>query len=402
MATNNPMGKTYIPSRYLRYVLTERNLQELNISGRVDELRNWKGRLLPDTAAPLGSDYTADSYVQAVAQQKDKDGYDRKVLPTGFSINNVRFGDYPDSERTARARGWLAYMNKGEPLIDERSDIVQPRPDVISEQVYVNRTDPQPMNWENSVEFSIENEISWSLDGTVELTFSDSASAELEQEIEVGKEDTIAGMTSVEQIMHDHPEETGGESHAHAEVSSEETNTVESTSEASGTGEVSAELMLGITGEVSGSLRTGWTQTSTMSGTVGSRVVVRASQRRQVRRYDYTIPIIFGGYVALYYPEPVKFGSQDYAYKSIDSVKTWKKVQTADPTGNTEPLEYVQVIVFDIRILGIVKYGEAYAQKGWAEVVSTLAGEHEVFEPEALTVSGRNKGDSEPTALYKY
>ena len=51
---------------------------------------------------------------------------------------------------TAHQRGWYAYMNVGVPLIEERRDILQPPPDVICEQTYVNGTDPAPVQWTNT------------------------------------------------------------------------------------------------------------------------------------------------------------------------------------------------------------------------------------------------------------
>lgn len=215
----------------------------------------------------------------ALARDKDDKGNFRFIRPTGFSINNQRYGDYPESERTAKERGWYAYINKGVPLIEERSDIVQPRPDVISEQIYVNRTDPDPMRWESSVEFSIENQINWSLEGNVELTFGDLASGTLEQAIEVMKESTTEKMVGAEVANLHSKDRTGIDTKAYTESTASETNAITSISTGSGTGEVSADLVLGLLGQVSGSLTTGWKQTSTLSGDVASRVVVRATQR---------------------------------------------------------------------------------------------------------------------------
>ncbi|WP_226470667.1 hypothetical protein [Luteimonas panaciterrae] len=403
----NPMGPTYIPSRFIRYVLTDRNLKELDIVGREKYILGWENedRRIAGTASFLGSNWLVSEFVKALAKKKDKDGYDRYVLPSGFSINDGRFGKYPKDERSAKERKWYAYMNKGQPLIEERSDIVQPRPEVISEQVYVNRTDPQDMRWESSVEFSIENEISWSLEGSVDLTFDDKASASFEQEIEVSKEVEAKAAARTTQIAHNHKDDVGSESQFEGEVEKSETNEVESTSTGTGEGEVSADLKLGIMGEVSGSITTGWKQTSTLSGTVGSRVVVRATQRRQIKRYNYTIPIVFDGYVALYYDEPVKiegFSNPERMPGRIRSNDQRKRVQALDPSGNSSD-EYAQIVVHNIQVLGLVRYGENYDLKGWAEVVSTLVGEHEAFEVESLSLAGRNGSvGGYEELLYKY
>ncbi|SLI26688.1 Uncharacterised protein [Mycobacteroides abscessus subsp. bolletii] len=438
MASENPMGPTYLPSRFMRYVLTTRNQEELGIAGRLNEIIDWeperpkeipdnpdqKYRKIPGTSDDHDGLFAGnrDGYafelVEAKAKTQDKDGNDRWIRPTGFSLNSVKYGQYPAGEPSAREKGWYAYINRGEPLIEERSDLILPRPDVISEQIYVNRTDPDPMRWTNSVEFSIENEFHWELQGSVELTFEDMVEGTLEQAIEATKEFAAESKVGVEHINHAHKDDEGTEDKARAEHSASEKDSTTSTSTGSGTGEVSADLKLALMGKVSGTLTTGWKQTSTLSGDVASRVVVRATQRRQTRRYDYTIPIVFSGYVALYYPEPVdlsSIGDGNTGYDGISLTKDWntrKAIQkpdqkaTNDPNGDAETDDsaapYGQVAVFDIRILGLVPYGENYDQKGWAEVVSTLAGQHEAFELEKLTLAGSAGSANNEELLYKH
>ncbi|WP_338042037.1 YncE family protein [Nocardiopsis prasina] len=157
------------------------------------------------------------------------------------------------------------------------------------------------------------------------------------------------------------------------ESQSQTTSTTTATGTATGTGEVSAQLMLGITGSVSGSLTTGFKTSSTLSGEVGSRVDVLATQRRQVRRFDYEFPITFGGWVALYYPEPVEV----------------KEARPAGPQSSNP--RYSRVLAWKLNETGQEKEafdltddGKPFMQRGEAEVVSTLAGEHEVFELENL------------------
>ncbi len=405
MATQNTMGPTFLPSRFMRYVLSERNQEELKIADRVPEIFDWKNRQINDTKKEMHRpddwnenrqdvvweehwkegerDLYAKEALSALARDKDDKGNFRFIRPTGFSINNQRYGDYPESERTAKERGWYAYINKGVPLIEERSDIVQPRPDVISEQIYVNRTDPDPMRWESSVEFSIENQINWSLEGNVELTFGDLASGTLEQAIEVMKESTTEKMVGAEVANLHSKDRTGIDTKAYTESTASETNAITSISTGSGTGEVSADLVLGLLGQVSGSLTTGWKQTSTLSGDVASRVVVRATQRRQTRRYDYTIPIVFSGYVALYYPEPV------YVPLRLDPRDPKADLPIPGTEVKNPTVGYGTVGAFDISVLGLVRYNDNYDQKGWVEVASTLSGQHEAFELEELTLAGQ-------------
>src|SRR5699024_11406418 len=93
------------------------------------------------------------------AENKTPNGTDRYVAPTGFSLSRGRFGDFPESQDSAHQRGWRAYMTMGVPLVEERGDITQPPPDVISKQTFTNRTDPTPTTWAHTVDFSISNTI---------------------------------------------------------------------------------------------------------------------------------------------------------------------------------------------------------------------------------------------------
>jgi hypothetical protein len=162
------MGPTYKPSKFVRHPLTKRNQEELDIAGKVGDVLAWDKRTWRGGNKVL-------TYVQAQAKENpnNADGTPRLIAPIGFSINKRWYGDAPPEEEkaTAHERGWYAYMNMGVPLIDERHDIVQPPPDVISEHTYIDRTDPVLKEVVDTIEFSISNTISWSLTGQVQLTF---------------------------------------------------------------------------------------------------------------------------------------------------------------------------------------------------------------------------------------
>ncbi|MCF3176542.1 YncE family protein [Streptomyces sioyaensis] len=346
--TKNNVSTAHLGERFIRQPLTGRNLKELAIADKAAAiLERDKGKL------------------ERTAEKKTADGKDRKIAPTGFSLNKGRFGDFPDGEDAAHQRGWRAYMTVGVPLIEERSDIVQPPPDVISKQTYVNRTDPIPMEWSHTVEFSISNTISWSLQGQVQLTFGAKTTASLQQQLQK----SMAMNQSQKTTLKNSKDNQGVD----AESQTQMTSTTTATSTATGTGELSAQLMLGITASVSGSLTTAFKTSSTLSGKINSRVDVLATQRRQVRRFDYEFPISFGGWVALYYPEPVEVketspeGPQAKEPK-YSKVIAWKLGETGTATET-----------FDL-----TDKGKPFMQKGEAEVVSTLAGVHEIFELEKL------------------
>ncbi|QHC23527.1 YncE family protein [Streptomyces sp. GS7] len=353
-ATKNNVSTAYLGERFMRHPLTGRNLKELHIADRADViLERDQGKL------------------KRKAERKSADGTDRYVSPTGFSLNKERFSEFPVGEATAHERGWRAYMTVGVPLVEERGDIVQPPPDVISKQTYVNRTDPVPTKWSHTVEFSISNTISWSLQGQVQLTFGAKVIASLQQQLQKSM-----AMNQSEKITLKNSKDNQG---VDVESQSQMTSTTTATSTATGTGELSAQLMLGITASVSGSLTTAFKTSSTLSGEVASRVDVLATQRRQVRRFDYEYPISFGGWVALYYPEPVEV----------------KETRPDGPQAK-EP-KYSRVIAWKLGETGTVTEafdltdeGKPFMQKGEAEVVSTLAGVHEVFELETLNFDMKN------------
>jgi hypothetical protein len=353
-ATKNNVSTAYLGERFMRHPLTGRNLKELSIADKADAI--------------LKRD---QDKLKRKAERKAADGTDRYVSPTGFSLNKGRFGDFPVGEAAAHERGWRAYMTVGVPLVEERGDILQPPPDVISKQTYVNRTDPTPTKWSHTVEFSISNTISWSLQGQVQLTFGAKATASLQEQLQKSM-----AMSKSEKITLKNSKDNQG---VDAESQSQSTSTTTATSTATGTGELSAQLMLGITASVSGSLTTSFKTSSTLSGEVASRVDVLATQRRQVRRFDYEYPISFGGWVALYYPEPVEI-----------------KETLPDGPQAKEP-KYSKVIAWKLGETGtaaeafdLTDEGKPFMQKGEAEVVSTLAGVHEVFELETLNFDKKN------------
>ncbi|WP_280276828.1 hypothetical protein [Nocardia wallacei] len=378
----NPVGKTYKPTRFMRHPLTRKNQRELKVPDRAPALcEKWKSWEKMEKKPP------GWERIKARAQQKTADGQDRWIAPVGFSLNKVRYGDFPDDEATAHQREWYTYMNMGVPLIEERSDIQQPPPDVIYQNTFVNRTDPKPVTWTATVEFLIANEISWQLQGQVQLTFAAKTTASLQQQLQK----SMAASESQTTTMKNSRDNVGVDNASQTQT----TNTTTATGTATGTGELSAQLMLGITSSIGGKLTTQFRSSLQLSGKIDTRAVVRATQRRKISRFDYELPITFGGYIALYYDEPVEFGS----LTSKDRAAR-RKAQTRDDSGRTEPEQYYQIIAHDIDVLELIEDGREYlSQKGEAEIVSTFAGEMEVFELESLTLSD---GVNEKTEAYLY
>ncbi|GAA1959515.1 hypothetical protein [Amycolatopsis minnesotensis] len=276
-------------------------------------------------------------------------------------MNEIRHGDFPSAEQTAKERGWRAYFNLGVPLIEERSDIEQPPPDMLSKQTYINGTDPIDVTATDTVEFSISNTISWQLQGQLQLTFGAKSTASLQQQLQKA----MASNQSQKSTLKNSKDNQGVDN----ESQSQTTDTTTATGSATGTGELSAQLMLGITASTSGSLTTQWKHTSSISVKVPSRVDVLATTRRQIRTFSYEIPVTFGGWVALYYPEPVPVA------------KT--------PPQAKEP-RYSQVIAWPLgereadNGFDLADQGRKFLQKGTADIVAVRVGEHRVFQPEKV------------------
>ncbi|WP_329394576.1 hypothetical protein [Streptomyces melanogenes] len=366
-------SNAYNLERAKRQPLTKRNLRELNIE------QTWQSIL----------DHPNLVYV---------DDYGVRHKPVGFSVNKSRFGSFPGS---AFQLGWLAYMNLGEPLIEERRNISQPPPDTFSSRTYVNLSQTSPMTFTDSIQFTVSNEVTWSLQGEAQLTFGGSVSAELQLQLqshlqvdlqaqfgtelqnqlhnEMGNKvtNTVSNENSKDDIGVDtvNGTENGVTNSTTNGVTNSAANSVTTsgafttTGSATGAAELNAQLMLGITGSVGGSLETTWASNSQISGEVppGSRVETIATQRRTRKQYSYEIPVTFSGLLAVKYDVPVAVLSPP---------------QSRDHPG----LEYVVARdLGDIDLAG----GNGFRMKGLAEVVSALEVHHTMFDGESLTGSER-------------
>ncbi|GHE96649.1 hypothetical protein GCM10018772_20980 [Streptomyces fumanus] len=383
-ASDHVVGKTYKPTRFMRHPLTKKNQRELNIlTGEPPSiLRKWKKwedmSREKDKPAEWSQVQEKWNAVRGRLKKNSPSDPDEWIAPTGFSINKVRYGAFPEGD-SAHQRGWTTYMNIGVPLIEERSDIQQPPPDVIYQNTFVNRTDPRPITWTAGFEFSVSNTISWSLQGQVQLTFGAKTTASLQQQLQ----QSMAMNKSHKVTLKNSRDNQGVD----VESQSQATSTSAATGTATGTGELSAQLMLGISASVSGSFTTQFKGSFSLSGEVGSRAVVRATQRRKVSKFDYELPITFGGFVALYYDKPVEYSSIQ-AVSGVEDSRTRCRAQTQDRSGKTPPEEYCQVVARAVDLLELIEDGKKYlTQKGEAEIVSVLAGEAEVFELENLELS---------------
>lgn len=310
--------------------------------------------------------------------------------PDGISINESTFGNY--SGPTASQLGWLLYMNVGQPEIEQRANIIQPPADVLSIRTYANRSgDTRTFN--ESIGFTVSNTFSWSLQGTAQLTFGGSATASMTAQLQKSLASSFALMdssthtTSNTHINHNHEDNIGTEDQSQTSDASQTqqtttaTDTITGTGSATGTGKVDAQLMLGITGSISGSLTTSWTSTSSLSGDIvgNSQVQTIATQRRQVQQYTYTLPVTTAGFVALHYPEPV-------------------------PVGDTPPQdpsqEKVNVIARNVAYLNNLRpTGQPFLVKGLAETVSALEVDHAVFAADPINAANSALNIKQPRYL---
>jgi len=298
--------------------------------------------------------------------------------PDGISINESTFGNY--SGPTAAALGWMAYLNIGEPEIEQRANIIQPAADVLSTRTYANRSG-DTRTFTDSIEFAISNTFSWSLEATAQLTFGGSATAEMTVELQKSLANSLASTTSATHIIHNHPDDIGTQDNSETDATTTSTVTETGTGSATGTGEVDAHLMLGITGSVSGSLTTSWDSTSSLSGDIGatSRVQTMATQRRQITQYIYTLPVDLAGYVALHYAQPVPV------------------LESPPQTQSSTP---VNVIARNIAYLNnLAPTGQPYITKGMAETVSALEVDHTVFASEPISAANSSLNVQQPHYL---
>ncbi|MFJ3402341.1 hypothetical protein ACIPM5_35770 [Streptomyces microflavus] len=354
----------YNLERVKRQPLTKKNLRELNIE------QTWQSIL----------EHPNLVYV---------DEYGVRHKPVGFSVNKSSFGSFPG---TAYQLGWLAYMHLGEPLIEERRNITQPPPDTFSSRTYVNRSQ-SPMNFSDSVDFTVSNGATWSLSGDTKLTFGGNVSAQLQLQLQNKLGLNLQGQlgTQLKNEMANKNANTVTNKNSKDSVGVDNANTVDTavsngmtnsasasmtgsvdfttTGSASGTAGLNAALAQGIAASVGGSLSTGWGSKSQISGTVppGSRVETIVTQRRALKQYTYEIPVTFSGLLAVKYAVPVSVLSppQPDDYPRLD-----------------------QLVARDISDLDLA--GGGFRMKGLAEVVSALEVHHTMFDGESLTDSERD------------
>jgi hypothetical protein len=357
-------SNAYNLERAKRRPLTKKNLRELNIHETAQSILNHPNLV-------------------------HVDDYGVRHRPVGFSLNKVGFGGY--TGRLAFDLGWLAYMNLGEPLIEERRNITQPPPDTFSSRTYVNRS-REPMNFTDAVDFSVSNGVTWSLQGDTKLTFGGSVSAQLQLQLQLQlglnlqaqlqaqlKNEITAKNTNT-MTSKNSPESTGMDNANGVDMGTTNgmTNTASgsvtgstaftTTGSASGTAGLSASLAQGVAASVGGSLTTSWGSKSQISGTVpaGSRVETLVTQRRTHKQYTYEIPVTFSGLLAVQYevPVPVLSPPQSDDYPGLD-----------------------RLVARDISDIGLA--GGGFRMKGLAEVVSALEVHHTMFDRESLTDSQR-------------
>ncbi|MFK8905633.1 hypothetical protein [Streptomyces sp. YS-3] len=358
-------SNAYNLSQAKRQPLTKKNLGELGIT------QNWQSILNHPNLV----------YV-------DSSGVQHK--PIGFSVNKSTFGTIPSS---GFQLGWLSYMNLGEPLIEERLNIAQPPADTFSSRSYVNRSQTTPMNFTDSVDFTVSNGVTWSLHGDAKLTFGGSVSASLQlqlqnqlrldlqsqQQTQSQNEqanrntDTVTNKNSKDSIGVDnaHASEMSSRNAVSNSASNGMTNSVGFTTTGSATGSASlnAQLALGIAATVGGSLTTSWASKSQISGEVppNSRVTTLVTQRRTRKQYSYELPVTFSGLIAVYYSVPVAVLSP--------------------PQQGTHP-GLDRMVARDIGDIELTAGG--FRMQGSAEVVSALDVHHTMFDIEDLTDSQRS------------
>nr|WP_315028043.1 hypothetical protein [uncultured Chryseobacterium sp.] len=368
--------KTYTVDPAKRRIITVKNMEELGITDEV--LQEFL-----DKKVPALKRVKVDEKGRAVLDSKNQQ---IPLWPVGVSINDKKFGNFPDPN--AAQRGWMAFFEIGAPLFEERSNIIQPVADVISTRTYENRSS-EARQFSDTIEFTIGNTINWSLSGMGSLTFGGKIEGELQAEIsqtiEKRLEESLANSLEKRQNhkSHNHKDDVGSEDESEVTTKTEFTSTNSSmvsftaTGTAIGRGELHAEIELSLTGTLSGTVTTSWNSSSNVSGSItpNSRVETLATQRRQVKQFTYEVPITFDGYIALNYDELV--------------------LPIADGNGPSVGNTPAKVIPVNISHLELVEKNKLYRPKGIAETVSALDVNHTIFDSKPITRDNTQKFGTE-------
>ncbi|MCW3463476.1 hypothetical protein [Chitinophaga nivalis] len=376
-----PQITTYTVDAAKRRVITVENMEELGITPNL--IQDFLNKKVPELRR-----VKVDQKGVPVLDSKNQQ---IPLWPVGVSINDQKFGNFPDPN--AAQRGWIGFFEIGAPLFEERSNIIPPVADVISTRTYDNRS-AEVRQFADTIEFNIENTISWTLSTTGSATFGGLVAGELQgqmsqtiqtiltESLTNSLQNLTGNTTKQNHHDHNHKDDIGTEDESGTESKSEVTTKTDiastnsnmvsftGTGTAIGRGELHAELGLSLTGTISGTVTTSWNSSSNVSGSISpnSRVETTATQRRQVKQFTYEIPITFGGYIALNYDDlvlPIADGN-------------------GPPLASTNYLTPSKIIPVNISYLQLVESGKLYRAKGMAETVSALDVIHTIFETKPL------------------
>ncbi len=381
--------KTYTVDPAKRRILTVKNMEEIGITDEF--LQDFLTKKIPGLMRPQ-----VDESGKPIL---DSNRRQIPLWPVGVSINDKKFGVFPDPN--AAKRGWMAFFEIGAPLFEERSNIIQPVADVISTRTYENRSS-EIRQFSDTIEFTVGNTINWALSSTGTTTFDGKVAGELQGQISKTIETILTESLSnslakydsntITQTkhIHNHKDNIGVQTVSSAANQSASTKTTNftftnsnrlsftGTGTAIGRGELAAELGLSLTGTISGTLTTSWKSDSNVSGSIpaNSRVETSATQRRQVKQFTYEIPITFDGFIALNYDELV-----------LPIVNADGPLPASAPPA--------KVIPVSISFLELVEKNKLYRPKGIAETVSALDVNHTIFDTKALSRDGSQKFGTE-------
>lgn len=387
---------TYTVDAAKRRILTVKNMAELEIT---DELILG---FLKDKKITDSMKYRVDEKGNYVRNSK---GELISLWPSGVSINDKNFGNFTDSN--AAQRGWMSFFEIGAPLFEERSNIIPPIADIISTRTYENRSN-EIRQFSDTIEFTVENIINWSLSSAGSSSFRGEVSSEVQGELSKTLETILteslanslakANSNTITKTHHDHnhKDDIGTEDissienqlaiTATTEFNSTNSNGVSltGTGTATGSGDLYEELELSLIGKISGTITTSWLSKSNVSGNISanSRVETIATQRRQIKQFTYEIPITFEGYIALSYDELVS--------------------PPQDGEGPLAPSNFrpAKVIPAKISVLNLLGTNKLYKPKGIAETVSALDVNHTIFDTKPIYRDGNQRfGTNRPHNL---
>lgn len=252
-------------------------------------------------------------------------------FPVGISINSQGYGE--EILPNATERKWYSYLNAGVPLVEEETNISQPSPLILNSSVF-NNLSTASNTFNVSLNYDVSTTTKFNVTASTGITFGDKV-------IVTEQEENSTTTTTKSPVV---------------DVAVGKTSTV------LGSNETHVDVTFGATAGFEKAKTINIGTQSSYAGTVPgmSRVKVLAIQRKKVKKYKYTIPVTFGGFIGVKYPVPAS---------------RYVPPQAAGPDQ--------EIVARPISLLDILTRNN-YRQVGYIETVEEIECEFYQFAPEPI------------------